>query len=89
VRNPGGCREWVALSLTELLSQGIYSLLPQVVKYMREVGRVNLECPFKNGDKGQLSKIENRGNAAQESPESIGSGTARESAARAVRKSNK
>ncbi len=57
--------------------------------YMREEGRVNLECPFKNGDKRQLSKVENRGNAAQESPESIGSGTARESAARAVRKSNK
>ncbi len=35
---------------------------------MREEGRVNLECPFKNGAKGQLSKVENRGNAAREVP---------------------
>ncbi len=54
----------VALSRTELLNasckiQGIY---------MREEGRVNLECPFNNGAKGQLSEVENHGNAAQEVP---------------------
>ena len=36
--------------------------------YMREEGRVNLECPFNNGAKGQLSEVENHGNAAQEVP---------------------